>query len=105
MVNSMRDPELYNKSDGYFNSDVDVRQKFATARATFGYGGHEVFYATTRMSRMPMALSDPNLPDTPIVFCNLAFCEATGFSEAEIIGRNRRFLTGPDTDRAAIERL
>nr|AML79293.1 putative LOV domain-containing protein [Cymbomonas sp. BC-2016] len=50
-------------------------------------------------------LSDPNLPDTPIVHASQAFLDMTGYSAAETLGRNCRFLQGPDTDPAASQKL
>ena len=47
---------------------------------------------------MAMAVSDPNLPDNPLVFVNEAFCRLTGYSREEAEGNNCRFLQGPDTD-------
>ncbi|WP_346033828.1 LuxR C-terminal-related transcriptional regulator [Erythrobacter westpacificensis] len=43
-------------------------------------------------------LSDPRLPDNPIVACNKAFRDLTGYSDEEILGRNCRFLAGPGTE-------
>jgi PAS domain S-box-containing protein len=54
---------------------------------------------------MPMVLADPNLADCPVVYCNDAFCDLTGYERAEILGRNCRFLQGPDTDRDAVRRI
>ena len=51
-----------------------------------------------RHSDQPMLLTDPRLPDDPIVAMNAAFSSATGYSENETIGRNCRFLQGPLTD-------
>lgn len=52
-----------------------------------------------------VALSDPNLPDNPIVFCNPGFLAMTGYEEGEILGRNCRFLQGPATDSAEVARI
>ncbi len=51
-------------------------------------------------------ISNPRLPDNPIIACNDAFVELTGYSREEIIGRNCRFLRGPTTedDKARILR-
>lgn len=54
---------------------------------------------------MPMVVSDPQLPDNPIVFANQAFLDQTGYTADEVIGRNCRFLQGPDTDRAGIAQI
>lgn len=43
-------------------------------------------------------ISSPREKDNPIVCCNAAFIVLTGYSEAEIIGRNCRFLAGPATE-------
>ena len=47
---------------------------------------------------VPSVISDPRLPDNPIVACNSAFCDLTGYSTEEVIGRNCRFLSGPGTE-------
>ena len=49
-------------------------------------------------SPIAAVVSNPRLPDNPIVACNDAFMELTGYSREEIIGRNCRFLRGPDTE-------
>jgi PAS domain S-box-containing protein len=51
---------------------------------------------------LSFTITDPNQPDDPLVFVNPAFERATGYSAAEAIGRNCRFLQGPDTDPAAV---
>lgn len=63
------------------------------------------FAAAVRATRMPMLITDPNKPDNPVVFANEAFIRLTGYSRAEIIGHNCRFLQGPETDPADIARL
>lgn len=49
-------------------------------------------------SPLAAVVSDPNLPDNPIIECNQPFLELTGYSRREVIGRNCRFLRGPDTE-------
>ncbi len=56
-------------------------------------------------SRQPMVLTDPNLPDHPMIAVNPAFTGMTGYPESETVGRNCRFLQGSGTDRAATSRL
>jgi PAS domain S-box-containing protein len=65
----------------------------------------DVFFAAVEMTRMPMVLTDPNLPDNPIVFANRAFQDLTGYEQEEIVGRNCRFLQGPQTDRETVAEL
>jgi diguanylate cyclase (GGDEF)-like protein/PAS domain S-box-containing protein len=40
-----------------------------------------------------------------IVYVNAAFCRMTGYTEAELLGRNPRMLQGPATNPDVIERL
>jgi PAS domain S-box-containing protein len=49
-------------------------------------------------SPIASVISDPRLPDNPIVACNQAFMDLTGYGEDEIVGRNCRFLSGPATE-------
>ncbi len=63
------------------------------------------FVAAVRATRMPMVVSDPRLPDNPIVFVNDAFCRLCGYDRNEIVGRNCRFLQGPDTDPQTVARI
>mmetsp|Transcript_4271 Transcript_4271/g.8981 ORF Transcript_4271/g.8981 Transcript_4271/m.8981 type:complete len:514 (-) Transcript_4271:232-1773(-) len=48
-------------------------------------------------------LSDPKLPDNPIVFASPDFYTMTGYSSKQVLGRNCRFLQGPGTDPRAVE--
>lgn len=50
-------------------------------------------------------ISNPQLPDCPIVFVSPGFLELTGYSKEECIGRNCRFLQGPATDRTEVQRM
>lgn len=49
-------------------------------------------------SPVASVVSDPRLPDNPLIACNQAFMDLTGYSEDEIVGRNCRFLAGPGTE-------
>ena len=52
-----------------------------------------------------IVITDARLPDTPIVYANPAFHAITGYSAAETLGRNCRFLQGAETSRPAVERI
>jgi PAS domain S-box-containing protein len=73
--------------------------------AGLGHDGRDIFFAAVQMSRMPMCLTDPHQPDNPLIFCNQAFEKLTGYAQAEILGRNCRFLQGEGTDPEAIARI
>ncbi|MCF4128798.1 histidine kinase famiy protein [Methylobacterium sp. SyP6R] len=64
-----------------------------------------VFFAAIEMTRMPMILTDPRQPDNPIVFANRAFQDLVGYPQAELVGRNCRFLQGPETSRETVAEL
>lgn len=51
------------------------------------------------LSGLPLALvlTDPDLEDNPIVYANPAFATLTGYPVDAVIGRNCRFLQGPQT--------
>ncbi|MDV3455829.1 PAS domain-containing protein [Sphingomonas sp. HF-S4] len=63
------------------------------------------FVAAVHATRMPMIITNPRLPDNPVVFANDSFCRLTGYDREEIVGRNCRFLQGPDTDPATRQAL
>ncbi len=62
---------------------------------------------TTMIGTSPIAavISNPRLPDNPIVECNEAFVALTGYSREEIVGHNCRFLSGADTEPWLTEML
>lgn len=49
-------------------------------------------------SPIAAVVSDPRQKDNPIIDCNQAFLDLTGYSREEVIGRNCRFLAGRDTE-------
>nr|AML78155.1 putative LOV domain-containing protein [Sarcandra glabra] len=52
--------------------------------------------------KQSFVLTDPHLPDMPIVYASDAFLHSTGYSRQEVIGHNCRFLNGPGTDVEAL---
>lgn len=64
-----------------------------------------LFEQAMAQTRMAVCLTDPRLPDDPIIFCNEAFEQLTGYRREEIIGRNCRFLQGPDTDQRQVTKI
>ncbi|HEU4622306.1 MAG TPA: histidine kinase famiy protein [Burkholderiaceae bacterium] len=67
--------------------------------------GRDIFFAAVETTRMPMIVTDPRQPDNPIVFANEAFMSMTGYSADELIGRNCRFLQGPETSKASVDEV
>lgn len=56
-------------------------------------------------SQVAAVVSNPRLPDNPIVACNEAFIALTGYPREEIVGRNCRFLRGEGTEPELTEQL
>lgn len=76
-----------------------------TEGLTHEQGRGDPFAAAIRGTRMPMIITDPRKPDNPIVFANQAFQNLTGYSRGEVLGRNCRFLQGPETDREVVRAI
>jgi len=58
----------------------------------------KALFASIESSPIATVVTNPRLPDNPVVAVNGAFCDLTGYSAAEILGRNCRFLAGPGTE-------
>ena len=54
---------------------------------------------------MSVVFSDPSVPDNPMIFVSDEFEDQTGYTPEEAIGRNCRFLQGPETSPHAIEAI
>lgn len=67
--------------------------------------GPDLHARAASASDLSFTISDPHLDDDPLVWVNPAFERVTGYTAHEVLGRNCRFLQGPDTDRATIHRL
>ncbi|MFP4591186.1 MAG: bacterio-opsin activator domain-containing protein [Halobacteriales archaeon] len=52
-----------------------------------------------------IVISDPEREDNPLVYVNDTFERITGYDEAAILGRNCRFLQGPDSDPEAVGKM
>ena len=52
-----------------------------------------------------VTIADARLPDRPLIYVNEGFERVTGYPAAEVLGRNCRFLQGPDTDPAAVAEI
>nr|AML79336.1 putative LOV domain-containing protein [Galphimia gracilis] len=50
-------------------------------------------------------ITDPRLPDNPIIFASDSFLELTEYTREEILGTNCRFLQGPETDQATVAKI
>lgn len=63
-------------------------------QADFPKGLRDVF----ARSGVSLSIADYTAPDCPLVGVNEAFCRMSGYSAAEVLGRNCRFLQPPGND-------
>lgn len=71
-----------------------------------GHGDQSTADLLTREERAKsVVISDPSRPDMPIIFVSEEFETQTGYPPEEVLGRNCRFLQGPQTDPAAIQAI
>ena len=62
-------------------------------------------YSTIRCAQRSFIITDPSLPDNPIMFASPGFLALSKYSLEEVIGRNCRFMQGPHTDTNEVEKL
>lgn len=67
--------------------------------------GPGALLASIALNPIPAVISNPRLPENPIIAVNPAFCALTGYEPEEILGRNCRFLAGPATEPWLTERI
>lgn len=61
--------------------------------------------SSIRQSQQCFVISDPTLQDNPIVYASSDFLTLTGYNQDEVLGRNCRFLQGPDTDERKVAKI
>jgi PAS domain S-box-containing protein len=62
----------------------------------------ELAFIAVERTRMPMVVTDPRRSDNPIILANKAFLDLCGYPADQVLGRNCRFMQGPETDRRTI---
>lgn len=68
-------------------------------------GQTQLLVAALNASISGIIITDFQLPDNPIIYCNRAFEAMTGYSQEKILGKNCRFLQGEDRDQASRYKL
>lgn len=93
--------------DGLRSSDQAHRPIYPNQATRMGFEGASglLFEQAMAQTRMAVCLTDPHSDDDPIVFCNEAFEQLTGYQREEILGRNCRFLQGPDTNQEQVGKI
>jgi len=65
----------------------------------------EAHNLTTSDDGRSLLISDATQPDQPLVYVSKTFEEHTGYTREEVIGKNARFLQGPDTDPQTVKKI
>jgi PAS domain S-box-containing protein len=53
-------------------------------------------------SHNPFLVTNPRLAGNPIIYINNGFLDMTGYSQSRVLGRNCRFMQGPETDPGVV---
>lgn len=56
-------------------------------------------------ARDGVSISDARLPEMPLIYVNRAFEKMTGYSSADVLGLNCRFLQGENTDQPELKKV
>lgn len=103
------DSELVGQSKGnVVCQEIELGSLKSNSIPTVDAEGGQRISALSQMiaaSAVAAIITDPCLPDNPIVDCNGKFCELTGYSREEVVGRNCRFLSGNGTEQQARDTL
>lgn len=63
------------------------------------------FIKALQTAQQNFVVTDPSLPDNPIVYATQGFLNLTGYTLDQVLGRNCRFLQGPETDPKAVDKI
>ncbi len=85
--------------------DEDAERVAAIAAFVRSLDAADPFVAIFNDANLPMAISDPTLADNPVIYVNFAFERLTGYPQPEVVGRNCRFLQGPQTKAEDVARI
>jgi len=101
--------EIPEKAEEIINSICGDKKKYAALPMPSGFGPVKTLMEpdfrlmnALSGSQQNFAISDPTLPDNPIVYVSQGFLDLTGYTLDQVLGRNCRFLQGPGTDQSAV---
>ncbi|KAL3938325.1 MAG: hypothetical protein SGBAC_006740 [Bacillariaceae sp.] len=102
--------ELPHKADVIINGICGDKEKYTPLPMPSGFGPVKTLMepdfrlmSALSGSQQNFAISDPTLPDNPIVYVSQGFLDLTGYTLDQVLGRNCRFLQGPGTDQSAVD--
>ncbi|HEX2560607.1 PAS domain-containing protein, partial [Phenylobacterium sp.] len=82
----------------------ETERSWPAAGAASAFADEAILMAVNG-AQLPIVIADAKRFDQPIVFANAAFLALTGYAEPEVVGRNCRFLQGPETDAGTVEEI
>ena len=102
--------EIPEKADSILAKLMGDREKYTPLPMPSGFGPVKTLMepdfrlmSALSGSQQNFAISDPSLPDNPIVYVSQGFLDLTGYTLDQVLGRNCRFLQGPGTDQSAVD--
>ncbi|WWD22926.1 hypothetical protein CI109_107421 [Kwoniella shandongensis] len=109
-------PALSSASLGMHSAQTAVTQKLYALEFKRFIAGRLTEQAKARLRFVPehdkrgdlgevFCIADPRLPDQPLVLISDGFCRLSEYPRNLLIGRNCRFLQGPETDKATVQGL
>ncbi len=84
---------------GYSGTLADITEQYAAAETL------RLRDRALQASSNGIVIVDRLQQDSPVIFVNQPFERITGYSSAESLGRNCKFLQGPDTNQPALEQI
>ena len=75
----------------------------APVAAGSGPAGETLLRRALSATASGVSIADVRRPDHPLIYVNSAFERLSGLRSEEVLGRNCRFLQGPDTDPAVVD--
>jgi len=85
--------------------DASQRESSLAARLADQLQELSIFGSVVDDSIIGITIADMRRPDAPLIYVNRAFTTITGYSRELAVGYNCRFLQGPETDPADVEKV
>lgn len=63
------------------------------------------FVRALQQGKQNFVITDPHTVDNPIVYATQGFLDLTGYTLNQVLGRNCRFIQGPETDVAEVAKM
>jgi len=100
----MKDDAPPGTSTNLVDEKKDIMAKFGGANKSLDDTDND-FIKALQTAQQNFCVTDPALPDNPIVYATQGFLNLTGYTLDQVLGRNCRFLQGPETDPVAVDQI